>query len=428
MAEPHTISVVRQADRNVIDVFVQIANDNGVDTIKVNAGAAGNFTISTAEEYSADVKALMEADLSVIEAASIPIKGLNVTFHRGGRGRQVQDRSPYYDDIAFQVNEQQCSLSQDQRLAVITAIASGLEPVDPRRSGASGRSEDQNQLWAVHNSTLERLEKVNEQLIRDSEEFRRKLETDYQNRADSLERKYQERADQLQKEHEEKEQEIERREEELRRKIREVDDRQNTHVRRELRGNILEEIRSRAQDMRLTKSTSRLRWPIHAVCVALMFLLGGGAVYYAIETSQLVSGQDITTGVLLALVAKQLVFSAGFGAISVFYLRWLNLWFSKHAENEFSLRQLQIDVERASWVVETAFEWKDAKGSSIPTELLQPISKGLFSADEGVREDMHPADELASALLGTASGVRLKVGDSEVELDGKKLAKMKRDD
>mgnify|MGYP000512327541 CR=1 FL=1 len=428
MADPHTISILRQADRNVVEVFVQVAKANDVDSIKVNAGAAGTFNVSTSEEFSQEVQKLMQADLSVIETASIPIKGFNVTFHRGGRGKQAPDRSPYYDDVAFQVNEQQCGLTEAQRLDIITLIAGGLEPVDPKRSVGSSVSEEQNQLWAVHNSTLERLEKVNEQLIRDSEEFRRKLESEYQARADALEKKHQERSDQLQEEHDAKERELEKREEELRKKIKEVDDRQNTHVRRELRQNILEEIRARAQDMRLTRSTSRLRWPIHAVCVALMSLLGTGAVYYAIETSQIVGVEGITMVALIALVVKQAVLSVGFGAISVFYLRWLNSWFFKHAENEFSLRQLQIDVERASWVVETAFEWKDAKGSSIPNELLQPISKGLFSQDNGTQENTHPADELASALLGTASGVRLKVGDSEINLDGKKLAKMKRDE
>lgn len=428
MADPHTISILRQTDRSVVETFLRAAKAHGVGEIKINAGAAGGFGVSTSEDLPEELKKLVEADLSVIESAAIPIKGMAVNFHRGGRGKQVQDRSPYYDDVSFSVNEQQCALSGAQRIELITAITKAFQPVEPRRAVSGGLSEEQNELLAIHNSTLERLEKLNEQLIRDSEEFRRGLEAEYQNRADSLEKKHQERSDQLQEEYREKERELEEREEKLREKLKEIDDRENTHVRRELRRNILDEIRTRAQDMRLTKGTSRLRWPVHAVSAVLMLLFGSGAIYFAVQTGQMAGMEGVTTSALVALIAKQVVLSLGFGAISVFYLRWLNSWFSKHAANEFHLRQLQIDVERASWVVETAFEWKDAKGASIPNELLEPISRGLFPSDNRSEEEMHPADQLASALLGTASGVRLKVGDSEIELDGKKLAKMKRRD
>ena len=40
----------------------------------------------------------------------------------------------------------------------------------------------------------------------------------------------------------------------------------------------------------------------------------------------------------------------------------------------------------------------------------------------------HPADQLASALFGSASSVKLKAGDSSMEIDPKKLKKTKIDD
>ncbi|WP_348719983.1 hypothetical protein [uncultured Alcanivorax sp.] len=123
------------------------------------------------------------------------------------------------------------------------------------------------------------------------------------------------------------------------------------------------------------------------------------------------------------LVGKQILLSGAFGASVIFYVRWMNAWFSQHASTEFQLRQFQLDIERASWVVETALEWKDAKGSTIPAELLGPISNNLFGAESTDSSVVTPADELASALLGTASKVRLNVAGSELELDGKKLNK-----
>jgi hypothetical protein len=83
-------------------------------------------------------------------------------------------------------------------------------------------------------------------------------------------------------------------------------------------------------------------------------------------------------------------------------------------------------MERASWLVETSLEWKDAKGAVIPSELLESLSRNLFSQEsDKVEKLQHPADQLASALLGSSTSVKLKAGDSLIEIDPKKLAKSK---
>ena len=286
-----------------------------------------------------------------------------------------------------------------------------------------GVSEEQDQLLAIHNATLERLESLNENLIRDSEKFRRKVEKDYRERSAELEEKYDERSDQLNAEIDEKRKALAGRKEELAAKIKEIDDRQNTHVRRELRQQILEEIRNRTEKFKLTKGTNNLRWPIHVVCVLLVGALAASALYYAVETIEALRSDPINNLSVAILVGKQILLSGAFGASVIFYVRWMNAWFSQHASTEFQLRQFQLDIERASWVVETALEWKDAKGSTIPAELLGPISNNLFGAESTDSSVVTPADELASALLGTASKVRLNVAGSELELDGKKLNK-----
>jgi hypothetical protein len=83
-------------------------------------------------------------------------------------------------------------------------------------------------------------------------------------------------------------------------------------------------------------------------------------------------------------------------------------------------------MERASWLVETNLEWNDKKDSIMPTELLKSLSNNLFEYDKVEHESViHPADQLASALLGSATAVKLKSGDSSIEIDPKKLSKAK---
>ncbi len=70
--------------------------------------------------------------------------------------------------------------------------------------------------------------------------------------------------------------------------------------------------------------------------------------------------------------------------------------------------------------------WKDAKGTSIPSELLNSLSRNLFSEVKDKSEPLvHPSDQLASVLLGSASTIKLKAGNAEIQVDPKKLSKSK---
>jgi hypothetical protein len=69
-------------------------------------------------------------------------------------------------------------------------------------------------------------------------------------------------------------------------------------------------------------------------------------------------------------------------------------------------------------VIESCLEWKKETSSDIPPELLQSITRNLFVLKEGELESViHPADELASALLGTASNLKLNVAGNEIEFN-----------
>ncbi len=70
--------------------------------------------------------------------------------------------------------------------------------------------------------------------------------------------------------------------------------------------------------------------------------------------------------------------------------------------------------------------WKDAKGTSIPSELLNSLSRNLFSEAKDKSDPLvHPSDQLASALLGSASMIKLKAGGAEIQVDPQKLRKSK---
>jgi len=81
-----------------------------------------------------------------------------------------------------------------------------------------------------------------------------------------------------------------------------------------------------------------------------------------------------------------------------------------------------FDINRANWLIESCLEWKKETSSEIPDLLLDSITKGLFdNGSTSSRDKVRPADELASALFGSASKIKLKAGDNEIEVGPKKL-------
>jgi hypothetical protein len=160
---------------------------------------------------------------------------------------------------------------------------------------------------------------------------------------------------------------------------------------------------------------------VHVVSLAIIVAGLVGAYFFGTK----MPAPENSNGIAYTIaIAKP--FGLTFAAIATafFYLRWLNRWFEQHAQAEFKLKQFQLDIERASWLVETALDWDAKQKNDLPKELLEGLSRNLFSfEDEKIDQVRHPVDELASALMGTASKVKLNIGGNEVELDGKRLNK-----
>ncbi len=196
----------------------------------------------------------------------------------------------------------------------------------------------------------------------------------------------------------------------------ELDDRDNMHARRGLRSDLKRRLQEHATRFQLTGETRRLRLPVHAA-VLLALLLFVIAIGYSWALLAKTPGD-------IGLMVKSGVLTVAALGVLAWYLRWMNRWFEQHADAEFNLKQFELDIDRASWVVETAMEWRASQHGVIPTSLLESISRNLFFRQDRIRdEEMHPADYLASALLGNASKARIKLGDAELDYNRGALKK-----
>ncbi|MEY9883934.1 hypothetical protein [Bradyrhizobium sp. USDA 329] len=227
----------------------------------------------------------------------------------------------------------------------------------------------------------------------------------------------------LSKEFEEKTSNVRAAADELETRRKEIDDRAYMHARRGIRSDLQKTIKGRQEKFTLTPETRNLRLPVHIALIALLIALAAAnaATIYSLFSLDI---EKAAASVLVWAFGKQTVVTIAFVAALFFYVRWMNRWFEQHASAEFLLKQFELDIDRASWVVETAMEWRRDQQAEIPAPLLEGIARNLFAERSRPDDEHTAADDLASALVGSASQLKLKLGENELNFDRKGLASL----
>lgn len=416
------IKIPRAADKAIIGCFKELSKLTGINQVNISAlgfNAIGNVDLNAENPEIVDL--LIKKNSAIIETVSMNPPGLSISFHRGGN-YQPQDKSGIFDEIVLRQNNQG-TVDSETSIELITTINRKLKAFDPKRS-SSGSSDEQAQFDAIHISNIERLESLNENLVKNTHDYRIQLDREFGEKVDKFEEAAEENRKRLEAEYLAKKDALTVESEKLETKRKELDDSSNTHARREIRRDILKEIKARQTKFSLTEGTNNLRKPIAIAMLGLIAIFVALGSISAKEFYDVLQGDDLNKIIIAGI--KQAIYSAGAIGSVIFLIRWMNRWFELHSQSEFELKHFELDMERASWLVETSLEWKDAKGTAIPAELLESLSNNLFSQDKEKIDPLHhPADQLASALMGSASSVKLKAGDSSIEIDPKKLAKSK---
>lgn len=414
------ITIPKQLDQTVYDTFKELYElyREHIQSVSVNTIPDINFSNVFDDDSLGNV---LEYKSTLITLFNISIPRFDITYQRGGT---KQEKSPFIDEIHigkndYTHNKPECPISNLDKLKIAALLSEKFQSIDPKRAIKGALSEEQHELLSIHQETLSRLEALNEKLIVESQGFRKKLESEYEKKKQHIEKYSNELLDA-------KLSEIEEQRKLLETKIKDIDDRDNTHVRRQLRQNILAEIKNRSTEFKLTKGTNRLRWPIHLACIFVVFLFGVAAWFYGKDILTYLNNEKFSLSAFIILTIKQFAFTMASAGTAIFYIKWLNRWFEQHSTAEFNIKQFQLDIERSSWIVETVLEWNEEKKSEFPGELLNQLTKNLFDYEKTKTDPIkHPADHLASALLGTASNVKLKLGNEKAEIDftGKQLKK-----
>lgn len=432
--------IPRLSDQEIIAKLMEVRSEilPGADfEFSVHAFEKQLGTFSTANVNSTPLKAILDQNGSSIEIASATIvAGVGLSYHRGGTN---PPRSAYFDELRIHVGDQ-----HPDRFAFGAKILKIFRPFEFSGTGVDGL-QDVSAVRAIQEETLNRLERLHEDGIRRVQESQAVLEKAFQKRHAALEEQFDLKRRGLDKEVASETEALAARQAQLEARNAQLDDRDNTHARRDNRTRMLNDVRERFEKFGVTEATEQKRGPVKTGILFLASVL----MFFAIMSWADVISRDIfknesikssyatpttspassPSGSIAAassqnesapyvLWIRSSLLTLGVAATVLFYIRWQSAWAEQHSRSEFALQQFHIDVNRANWVMESCLEWHKTTGAPIPESLINAFTRGLFtSGDSSPPPALHPADELASALIGSASKLRLKAGDSEIEFD-----------
>lgn len=430
-------AIPRAQDRSILAAFQALAQHFAADDFTVNTIAGADATIKVAENTS-DLfwQALSREDGCQIRHAAVSFgNSFQVIFYRGGFETGTAP-SPYWDHIGFNDLDRSNRIDAESRLVVGSIVQKHLGALtDLPKAGAE--QDKLGHLFTQYDAALGTLRAMSSEFLVDLAKQRATFDQEMINTRQRLQSELDEKKDRLDKLHS-------ARSEVLDTRIKAVDDSDNKHARRAIRDKMLEDVSSRIKDFGVSANTEGKRKRVLGGFLFLFFvfsiIIGSGVgesvhhLLYGYETAMQLTSDAARTAALEALSTEKMIAWArtaigglGLTASIVFFIRWESRWADMHAINEFQLQQFHVDVNRANWVIESALEWKKETDEIPPSDLLAQLTKNLFANQSDATADkvLHPADELASALLGSSSKLSLNVAGNEMVFD--KPGKIPRD-
>ncbi|MFO0932930.1 MAG: hypothetical protein U1E39_09500 [Planctomycetota bacterium] len=220
---------------------------------------------------------------------------------------------------------------------------------------------------------------------------RKQLQADVDARRKALDGEYEEKRKSLDAQHETRKTDLESKEKSLAARTAALDDRDRMHARRDF----FKELRKLIEGSKalvLSEGTAKKRRTIHWICGGALSAAVGLAVFALVEIAE--KGINFPVGS---------IFFSGtvlFASTLVFYLRWNDRWFSRHADSELDSRNRERGLLGTAAIVELLFEWnKDTKGDKpFPPELLRALTAELLPPPLVAGGTAHPAESVLATL------------------------------
>jgi hypothetical protein len=275
--------------------------------------------------------------------------------------------------------------------------------------------------YEAREAALARLEAMIASLTKDVEEQRRKRDLEFEERTTTLNAQYDKRQQELDGLQKEKEDALEQRRKELEEWKAKLDTKESKFKRREHHSEIRTKIDGLLQNgYKLSTPTHQKRLPVTIFIIALLVIFVALLVQTVYEFATFVPAQSGDFTKEIFLIARSVLVSIAFLTTAIFFAKWMSQYYQRLANEEIRLQRLRLDMDRANWFVELAFQWQDENKSPIPDELLESLTRNLFVTGSDEKTPEHPADILGAAF----TKLSVSPQGATLEIDKRKKRRM----
>lgn len=202
-----------------------------------------------------------------------------------------------------------------------------------------------------------------------------------------------------------------------------VDDRNHMHVRRELRQKITDDISEVISDGVNPPGTTRKNIEI-VIFIIICALVAGAFTWQNFEafTASATSTTDTTLMWFLAL--KGTIGAIATIGFLVYAMGWLRNNYLRDVSKAHELQRYGLDINRASWVIETIMEMTGKEGRVLPEKWIEGSCHGLFHADGADSSNVNSLEALG-AIMNVAGKVEIGPEGPKFEINrngAKKIA------
>ena len=439
----YRLTIPRLTDKVLIDILTDFAetacqSDAEVYLLMPGSNRRVNIPYDVRNEHAKDIDTLKKKNISMAKSFHYSFSrkansGYNNNYKvsldikRGCFSEEVKSPDPIWDYLSF-------NIEQHNSFPDITAnyeIQFGelIKKLSVKRATSKNpNGYSLAELNALHLSSVERFENSAADAVQHVTQLGSEMADKYCQQIADLEQDFLQKKEELRQKEEALQSTLKQDRAQFEKEKESFNELKNTYERRGIHKRVLKEIKERQAKFLLTDDTNKKRYPIFSFLICLIGVSGYLSYSYGVDFASVIKDSEslsANTLPLLILGIRQVIFSLAFLGTGLFTIRWMNHWAERHAMAEFRNKEFEFDMERAGWLVEATLEWNEKKDGEIPEKLIENLSRGLFDTPDKLPPIQHPADQLASALMGTASKVDLNLGRSSVSLDGKKLSKVK---
>jgi hypothetical protein len=411
--------IPRSSDSKLVSSIIELANwgDGGCSLVQFALVVGGSPIRINRDELGSDatLAKIKHEDSHAFESIDLYFKdGAQVSI----RPRKVEQKiDPFICNIHVNVGQVQ---DRDWYMSLVSQAKSCLHEIDLDVSISKIASADEQRYIQSRDLYLQQQERSLNHTIHKLDEYVVTLTERFDLRKQEQDRQAAQKIKEIEESAAAKEVAFAEREAALAQKIEEVNAQESKFERRKTIKDLIDQLDNTNAKFKiaLTESTQRMRRPVFGFTLLLLAILLGAAAFttYQDVSNPSVGWQWIRSSML------SLTFIVAF----VFFVKWLNNWFEQHAKEEFRLKRMLLEVRRANLLIETALEWEKDGNGQMPQELLAALSRDLFYDGSHKYETVAPVESLATALLGSAQQLKLKLGEGEISLDRKGLDALKK--